>query len=64
MTPEWAMVGRVPSVRSMARFTERSSTDLFHVGSCIDARALAPSCAVLRGSVKASASMSRRIGSL
>ena len=32
-TPLWAITGRVPSLRSSARFTDRSSTDLFHVGS-------------------------------
>ena len=33
-TPEWATTGRVPSPCSKARFTDRSSTVLFHVGSC------------------------------
>ena len=42
ITPEWAMVGRVPSAASIARFTARSRIVLFHVGSCWDASALAP----------------------
>ena len=33
-TPEWAIVVRLGSLRSNARFTQRSSTDLFQVGSC------------------------------
>ena len=33
-TPPWATVGRVGSACSNDRFTHRSSTDLFHVGSC------------------------------
>ena len=33
-TPPWAIVGRVGSACSNARFTQRSSTDLFHDGSC------------------------------
>ena len=33
-TPLWATVGRVGSACSNARFSQRSSTDLFHVGSC------------------------------
>ena len=33
-TPPWATVGRVGSACSNARFTQRSSTDLFHDGSC------------------------------
>ena len=36
------MTGRVPSARSMERFTARSSTDLFQVGTCWDARKRAP----------------------
>ncbi len=34
-TPEWAITGRVPSARSKARFTERSSTERFQVGSLL-----------------------------
>ena len=39
-TPEWAITGRVPSLFSSARFTERSSTVLFQVGSSWAAAAL------------------------
>ena len=39
ITPECAMTGRVPSPCSRARFTERSRTVLFQVGSCCAARA-------------------------
>ena len=52
-TPPWATVGRVGSACSNARFTQRSRTDLFHVGSCWAtnrrSRAAAPVGLDLRG---------------
>ncbi len=40
-TPEWAITGRVPSAFSSARFTDRSRTVLFQVGSSCATNALA-----------------------
>ena len=36
VTPLWATAGRVGSACSNARFSQRSSTDLFQVGSCLE----------------------------
>ena len=63
-TPECFTTGRVPSAASMARLTVRSSTVLFHVGTCWDARARRPRAARRCGSPNTSGEMSRPMGSL
>ena len=63
-TPEWATTGRVPSACSRARFTERSSTVLFQVGSSWAARARSPMRRRAFGSPHIAGSFSMAIGSL
>ena len=63
-TPLWAITGRVPSAFSSARFTDRSSTVLFQVGSSWATAAFSAMRRSAFGSPHIAGSFSMAIGSL